>query len=201
MKSPRLFGRLARWRWAQVSVSAAALILSGCSTAERRAPGISNADVAFAAGMTQHHAQTMQLVNLAQVRSLPVRQWAWTDSVRRRQLSEITRLTRMLRHWDRSVPETGLQHADEGKHLRFDTTVPGVLVDDQIEALHRLRGRELAQQWLGLLITHEEGAVRIADTEVSEGADADAVGFARDDRARHAAVLVHLRALLERVNG
>jgi uncharacterized protein (DUF305 family) len=196
-----LFGHLARWRWVPVSVSAAALVLSGCSTAEHPAPGTSNADVAFAASMTQHHAQTMQLVNLTQVRSLPVRQWAWTDSVRRRQLSEITQLSRMLRHWDRPVPETGLQHADEGKHLRFDTTVPGVLADDQIEALHRLRGRVLAQQWLGLLITHEEGAVRMADAEVNEGADDDAVGFARTDRARHVAVLVHLRALLERVNG
>ena len=80
-----------------VAMAVAAMGVSACGTSSDSATGISGADVSFASGMTQHHAQTMQLVNLVALQGLPARQWVWTDSVRQRRLSEITQLTRMLR--------------------------------------------------------------------------------------------------------
>jgi uncharacterized protein (DUF305 family) len=179
-----------------------ALAATGCGNEEAADPDAPNAtDVAFAADMTQHHAQTMQLVNLAVTRTLPVHQWAWTEGVRTRRVAELRRLTDQLRAWGQPVPETGMQHADEGKHLAFDTGIPGVAGPAEMHALDELRGAALARAWLTLMIEHERGAVELAQHEVDSGQQASAVEYARDDRERHRRLVRQLERLVTRAGG
>ena len=186
-------------------ITAATLLLTalvataaaGCGSQDQPDPGGTNsADVSFASDMAQHHAQTVQLVNLAVTRTLPTSQWAWTEAARTRHIAELRTLTRELRAWGEPVPETGMQHADEGKHVAFDTSIPGVVGETEVHALDDLRGGLLARRWLQLMIRHEQGAVELARTEVDSGQNAAAVAYARDDLGRHRKLINRLERLV-----
>ena len=180
-------------------LSAFTVTTAGCGSDEQADPaGFNQPDAAFATQMAQHHAQTMQLVNLPETRALPASAWAWTEGVRTRRLKELHTLTRLLRSWDQPVPETGMQHADEGKHVQFDTAIAGIAPERDIHALSRLRGVQLRDKWLQLLIEHERGAVELADNEVARGQNAEALEFARADRDRHATLITQLQELAGR---
>lgn len=183
-----------RWRAAVIAFGAlaAGTGLAGCGGDPN---GFNEADVTFAADMTQHHAQTVQLVNLPLRHRVPSRDTAWTDPVRTQRFTELQAFARLLRAWGHKVPDTGLEHSDEGKHVSLDPRIPGVLNEQQMHALERGSDAAFARSWLREVIRHEEGAVRMAAAEVADGQNAQAVAMARRDRAAHAALVAELQRL------
>lgn len=177
---------------ATCSALAAATVVAGCGADPN---GFNDADVKFAADMTQHHAQTVQLVNLPLRHRVPTADGMWTDSARTRLFTELEVLERLLRSWRQPVPETGLDHSDEGKHITFDARIPGVLTGRQMQALERAPDRAFTRMWLQQLIRHERAAVRMAADEVADGQNAKAVAIARKDKAAHAALVAKLEQL------
>lgn len=173
-----------------------------CSVDDQPNPAATSAaDVAFATDMAEHHAQTVQLVNLAVTRTLPASQWAWTEAARTRRIAELRILTHELKAWGEPVPETGMQHADEGKHLAFDTDIPGVAAEAEVHALENLRGGALARRWLQLMIRHEKGAAELAQAEAESGQNAHAVAYARDDFQRHRRLATRLEQIVTGMQG
>lgn len=177
---------------ATFGVLAAGTVVTGCGGDPT---GFNDADVRFASDMTQHHAQTVQLVNLPLRHRVPSQEVSWTDSARARRFTELQAFAKLLRSWGQKVPDTGLDHSDEGKHISFDARIPGVLAGKQMHALERARDREFTRTWLRELIQHEQGAVRIATAEVADGQNAKAVAMARKDRREHAALVSELQPL------
>jgi uncharacterized protein (DUF305 family) len=171
---------------------AAATVLAGCGADPN---GFNDADVRFAADMTQHHAQTVRLVNLPLRHRVPTADGMWTDAARTRLFSELQVLERLLRSWGEKVPETGLDHSDEGKHITFDAAIPGVLTGQEMQALEQAPDRAFTRVWLQQLIRHERAAVRMAADEVADGQNAKAVALARRDKAAHAALVAKLEQL------
>ena len=190
-----------RQRVAAVVVVAAlnASVLVACSDDASGDPkGVNDADVTYASSVVAHHAQSVQLLNLS-LRHLDAgpEVGAWVDAARTRRFRELRAGQHMLRSWDEKVPETGLGHADEGKHLVFDTGIPGVLAAEDVRAIERAKGVGFVRAWLNGLIDHELGAVRLAETEIAGGQNAKTVAVAEKDRAAHAAQVDRLRRMLE----
>lgn len=179
-----------------IGATSLALMLTACGSDGSGGGGANAADAAYARSVTQHHAQTLQLINLPSIHTLPTAVWAWTDPVRTQQLAELTRAVRLLRGWHESIPETGLRHIDEGSQPRFDTSIPGVLTPQQVDSLANLRGSRLQRAWLQLFITHEQGAIRLAQREVAGGQEPVTVDSAQQDVQRHRRLLAKLRRLL-----
>ena len=173
-------------------VLAAGTVVAGCGGDPN---GFNDADVTFASDMTQHHAQTVQLVNLPLQHRVPSGDVAWTDSARARRFTELQAFANLLRSWGEKVPDTGLDHSDEGKHATFDAGIPGVLAGKRMHALERASDREFTRTWLRELIRHEQAAVRMAAAEVADGQNAKAVAMARKDKREHAALVSQLQRL------
>ncbi|NUR06044.1 MAG: DUF305 domain-containing protein [Nocardioidaceae bacterium] len=164
--------------------------LSGCGSDPNET------DTSWAKDVTEHHAQTVQLINLPLARPVPQAAVAWTDRARERRVTELAQVERMLDGWQEKVPETGLDHADEGKHVTFDPSIPGVLDAADVERVTALRGRAFVDAWLRRLIAHEQGAVTLAQREIDDGANAEAVAFAKQDMEVHQRQVAQLQSLL-----
>ena len=189
---PRPGRRLRSAAVAAFGALAAGTALAGCGGDPS---GFNDADVTFASDMTQHHAQTVQLVNLPLRHRVPSQDASWTDSARARRFTELQAYAKLLRSWKEKVPDTGLDHSDEGKHVTFDAGIPGVLTETQMHALERSTDQEFTRLWLRQLIRHEQAAVRMAAAEVADGQNAKAVALARKDEGMHAALVTQLRRL------
>ena len=62
--------------------------------------------------------------------------------------------------------------------------MPGMVDDGTMSKLESLKGAEFDTLWLQSMIGHHEGAIEMANTEIADGANADAKKLAQDDRRR-----------------
>lgn len=182
---------------AGAAVALTASALAGCSQDPGEDPtGVNDADVTYVSSVVAHHAQSIQLLNLRPQQPADLQVGLWVDSARMRRLHELHVTERMLRGWDRPVPETGLDHSDEGKHIEFDTDIAGVLPHARVRTIEAAKGDAFNRSWLSALLEHELGAVRLAEAEIAAGQNAETVALAEKDRAAHAAQAERLRRML-----
>jgi uncharacterized protein (DUF305 family) len=180
-----------------VVLCATAAVVVALASCGADAAGHNQADTDYAGDLVAQHAQTVHLLNLSVGRpAVSAEAGLMADAARTRHLNELATGSRMLRRWSEEVPETGLEHSDEGRHVQFDTSIPGVLSGQRIEALENKDGPTFERQWLRDLIVHEKGAIKLAATEAEDGQNANAVEFAKRDKAAHESSLRRLRGLL-----
>jgi len=171
--------------------------VAGCS---RGGAGPNAADRTYAEQVVEHHAQTLQILDLALGRpGVTSHMGAVADGTRRDMFAEASKATRRLRSWHLAVPVTALEHHEVDTRPHYDQSVPGMLSADDLAALQHTRDGDFVAAWLGRLVSHEAGAVRLAGAEVAHGADPGTVAVARADLAQHRHRLTALRALLERL--
>lgn len=111
----------------------------------------------FVAAMVPHHRLGVELLEIAQPRVHDVRVRRLVFAMGDYHHSELHHLERRLQQW-------GVAEAQR---------YPGHLAPATLEELRRLAGRPHDVAWLQAMIEHHEGAVAIAQRQVSEGDDAD----------------------------
>ncbi len=127
-----------------------------------------DADVAFATGMIPHHAQAIQMADLAIQRgaSAPVKDLA--GKVKAAQAPEIAQLSGWLGGWGKPVPATGgsmdMDHG-AGQHAGME----GMMSAAEMDALAKASGAAFDTMWLQMMIRHHEGAVTMAKTQLAGG--------------------------------
>jgi len=171
-----------------VAAMAAILALTGCGSDEpqndiRTAPNgdeFSDADVAFATDMIQHHAQALQMVDMTVGRTLDPEVQQLTDDIRAAQGPEIELMADWLTDWDMPVPETVRVDANAGGHgdMEMDSDMPGMMTEEQMSELEAAQGDVFQDMWLEMMIMHHQGAVEMAETEQSEGTFGAAIDLA-----------------------
>ena len=191
--------RRARRRRGRLAIVGSVVLLTNLAACggEQESAETSKGDTDFASAMTQHHAQTLQLLNMPQTLRLDADLVSWTDPTRSERFNEIDDLTAMLRAWGAEVPATGLDHASEGDHVEFDTSIEGILSDDAVSEVRRAKGAKFVDAWFQALLDHERGALALAQAYVDQGDDAAALRFAERDVERH----TDLISTLERLAG
>ena len=176
---------------ALVAAAATAIVLSSCTSpasdghtdhthggestaaapsADSPAPN-NAADVAFVTGMIPHHEQAVAMSALVPERSTDPAIIKLAADVSAAQGPEIETMKVFLVQWNAGT-DTGHEGHDMG-------SMDGMLDDATMKQLESLRGNEFDTLWLKSMIAHHEGAIKMANTEIADGANADAKTLAQ----------------------
>lgn len=166
---------------------AAGALLTGCgsSTADSQAPqtssaqaavdAASDADVAFAQLMIPHHAQAVEMADLALQQGTSSDVLALAEQIKAAQDPEIQQMRGWLAAW--GAPE----EMDGGDHSDMDMggmSVSGMMTDDDMSALMNAAGEEFDRMWLQMMIAHHQGAIQMAEQVLADSTNPDVTALA-----------------------
>lgn len=157
-----------------------------------------DADVDYATGMIQHHAQALSMVDLTVGRKLSPELTKLTEQVRAVQGPEIETMVDWLNEWDQPVPETMRDHvnAHGGGEVETDPQMPGMMSSEQLDELGSARGAAFEQLWLEMMIEHHRGAIEMAEAERSAGEMPEVIDLAEAVIAAQQEEIEQMEALL-----
>lgn len=156
------------------------------------------ADVDFATQMIPHHAQAVQMVVIAQGRDLDPPVAALMEQIRSAQVPEIETMSDWLSAWGEPVPETSLDHSNAGENMEdMDMgDMTGMMTADQMNALEAATGPTFQTMWLQMMVAHHEGAIEMAEVELEEGTNPDAIALATNIAESQTAEIDTIEGLL-----
>jgi uncharacterized protein (DUF305 family) len=145
-----------------------------------------SADVSYARMMIQHHAQALEMTELApkQAESGQVKKLAGRISAA--QGPEIRAMEGWLETNGEKTADGGHDHA----------AMPGMATEAQMKQLRAARGKAFDQLFLTLMITHHEGAISMATDVKSEGNNVLIEEMADDVVAQQTSEISRMRAML-----
>ena len=156
-------------------------------------------DVAFMQMMIPHHAQAIDMAELAPERagSDVVRRLA--ERIRAAQGPEILTMAAWLADRGLAVPKAGddMSDFDHGEHGHNSLT--GMLSDAQMTRLASARGKEFDRLFLTGMIQHHQGAVAMANDANPEVSDVLVNELVADVNASQTAEINRMRDLLSAV--
>jgi uncharacterized protein (DUF305 family) len=169
---------------------------SGAKAAGPAAPGPRNdADIAFATGMIPHHAQAVQMADLALQRGVRREVKDLAAAVKAAQGPEITQLSGWLSGWGKPVPATdGSMSMDHGAGGHGGMV--GMMSDDEMKQLAAATGASFDTLWLQMMIKHHEGAVTMAQTQLAEGENPAVKALAQTIASSQAQEIATMKTLL-----
>lgn len=164
--------------------------LAAAALADSVRHSYSQADIDFMAGMIQHHAQALVMSRLAPTHGASGPLGIMTRRIINAQKDEIALMERWLEDRDEQVPDTGM---DKGQMM------PGMLTDDQLDALGAAQGLEFDRLFLTYMIQHHRGAVTmVSELFATDGAAREQTVFklASDIEADQASEIVRMQSML-----
>ncbi|TQN44077.1 uncharacterized protein (DUF305 family) [Blastococcus colisei] len=166
---------------------AGAVLLGGCSGAVDGTAADSNpsadssatvseefndADVVFAQGMIPHHEGALVMAEMALQRASDPRVLDLAERIQAGQGPEIDLMTGWLEEWGEPVESGGMGGMDHGSDGGMDHGSEGM--GDMPAA-----GPDFDVMWLQSMIEHHDGAVVMAQIEIDDGANEEAIDLAR----------------------
>ncbi|MDX3640397.1 DUF305 domain-containing protein [Streptomyces sp. MB09-02B] len=133
--------------------------------------GFNDADVTFAQMMIPHHAQALDMAQLADGRASDAELKAIAEQIEKAQEPEIETMKGWLRSWDKpTAPESmpGMDHGDDD----------GMMSDADMRRLKGLKGTEFDKTFAEMMIQHHNGAITMAEDEQKNGRYGAAVKMA-----------------------
>lgn len=170
------------------TVVAAMIALAGCSTgtdggsmpgmdhgtsATSAQPSASSkdnnaSDTMFAQMMIPHHVQAVEMSDIMLAKKdIDAKITALAEEIKTAQDPEITKMTTWLTGWSEPT-------AMAGSH-----SMNGMMTSADLDKLNAAEGTEASKLFLIQMIAHHEGAVEMAQTEATNGQNADAVALAK----------------------
>ncbi|QNA92834.1 MULTISPECIES: DUF305 domain-containing protein [unclassified Microbacterium] len=162
----------------------AVLILSGCADGadDGSTPGMdhgssaasteaNDADVMFGSMMIVHHEQAIEMSDIVlAAEDVDPAVTALAERIKNAQGPEIEQLEGWLDEWGVEAEDrdaVGMDHGD------------GMMSDDDLAALQAADGAEASRLFLEQMIVHHEGAVEMAQAQVDDGENPEAVELAQ----------------------
>ncbi|MGY1718308.1 DUF305 domain-containing protein [Blastococcus sp. SYSU DS0552] len=163
-----------------------------------------DADVSFAAGMIAHHQQALAMAQLADDRAADPRVRDLAERIEAAQGPEIEILRGWLDQWG-AEPMDGMGHDGTGRggmgHDGMGHGAGGMMSEQDMHALMAATGAEFDRLFLEQMVVHHTGAVRMAETQLAEGENADAMALADAIRDSQAAEIAEMEQLLTDLGG
>ena len=164
---------------AVLAALAAVILLSACGGSTTRNTGTSTpanqpashnlADVAFTANMLPHHQQGLDLAAMVPSHTANANLIKLASGIAGSQQPEIKTLKGFLVQWSaRSDADT-----------RGPADVDMMVDQATMTKLGSLQGADFDKLWLQSMISHHQGAIDMANTEISNGVNTDAVTMAK----------------------
>ena len=157
-----------------------------------------DADVTFARGMIPHHQQAVEMARLAASRAEDPRVRDLAERVEAAQQPEIETLSGWLDGWGADPGHDGdamdgMDHGPGG--------MDGMMTADDLRALADATGAEFDRLFLEQMIAHHTGAVAMAETEIADGRNPEAVTLAESIRDSQSTEIAEMRQLLSELGG
>jgi uncharacterized protein (DUF305 family) len=157
--------------------------------------GYNSADVTFATTMVPHHQQAIEMSTMAVERSIDPELIALANQIIATQQPEVNILNVFLVQWNEN-PENRTGGGDVAEDTP-EPSVPGMVDDATIAKLESLRGPEFDRLWLQSMISHHQGAVAMAKSEIADGKNVDAIAVAETIVAGQDAQIGQMTRMLE----
>jgi uncharacterized protein (DUF305 family) len=171
-----------------------------------------DADVAFVRGMIPHHAQAIQMSQLAEQRATNPQVKQLATTITQGQGPELEQMQAMLQSWGLPAQPTGpgamsgMPGATGMPGMTgmpatpgMPPAMPGMMSDGQMQQLGQASGREFDRMWLQMMIQHHTGAVQMAETELREGQNAQAKALAQKIIDEQRAQIAQMQKLLQTI--
>lgn len=127
-----------------------------------------DADVMFAQGMIPHHEQAVEMAKLAGDRAESQEVKDLAADIEAAQDPEIEQMTGWLEEWDQPMEMDGMDSMEMG----------GMMSEDQMSELEDATGAEFDAMFLEMMIEHHEGTIAMAQDQVDDGKNAEAIALA-----------------------
>ncbi|PZQ89531.1 MAG: DUF305 domain-containing protein [Leifsonia xyli] len=188
---------------------AAALVLAGCSSNNDNMDGMAGmdhgsmgmgspssssadanaADSMFAMMMIPHHQQAVVMSDMMLAKDgLDPRITELAQQIKDAQGPEIDKMKSWLDGWGTPY--------DESSAMSMGDMMSGMLSDDDLSALDAATGTDASKLFLTQMIAHHEGALEMAQSEVDNGQNADAVALAKEIVTAQTAEIATMKELL-----
>jgi uncharacterized protein (DUF305 family) len=147
------------------------------STAEEDTAAVStdaehnDADVTFAQMMIPHHQQALEMAQLAPSRAQDPRVLDLARRIEDAQTPEIDQMESWLEAWGADDGDMGDMDHDMGSG-------EGMMSEADMAALDAASGTDFDIMFLDLMIEHHRGAIAMADTQLQDGENAEALALA-----------------------
>ncbi|GGG27664.1 lipoprotein [Rhodococcoides trifolii] len=133
-----------------------------------------DADVMFASMMYPHHAQAVEMAAMVEGRTTNPDVIALAGEIESAQKPEMDQLTSWLSEWGQPAPSADMGSMDGMDH----SSGSGMMSAQDMDSLMTLSGADFDRQWLTMMVQHHQGAVTMAQTEITDGTNPDAIALA-----------------------
>lgn len=144
-------------------------------------------DATFASDMIVHHRGAIEMAKLASSRAADPTVVTLAKRIEAAQQPEITTMSAWLRSWGMEMPSEMA-----GMH----DSMPGMMSPADMDKLTAARGPEFDDMFLTMMIEHHEGALTMAQTEVSAGSNPEAKSLAQKVIQDQTAEIAEMRKML-----
>jgi uncharacterized protein (DUF305 family) len=130
-----------------------------------------DADVMFARGMIPHHQQAVAMSDMILAKDgIDAKVTDLATQIKAAQAPEIAQMSGWLAGWgENPSPSMGMDHDMGG----------GMMSQADMDALDQATGQDAARLFLTGMITHHKGAITMAQNEVANGQNPEAVALAQ----------------------
>ena len=123
------------------------------------------ADIDFMTHMISHHAQAIEMSKWAPTHGASPEVQRLAARIINAQQDEIRLMQQWLADRNQKVPEAKpVKMTHEMNGMTHEMTMPGMLTDEQMQALEAARGRAFDELFLKHMIAHHQGAVSMVKT-------------------------------------
>ena len=176
---------------------------SGESTAGSSAEAAAHnaADVSFNQMMIPHHQQAVAMADLVPSRTDNVAVRELAGQIKNAQQPEIDQMTQRLESWGVSpgAQEHGSQQHGSmasGSTAHGTMGMSGMMSDQDMTAIENARGAEFDRLWLQGMISHHQGAIDMANTELADGVDPGSRALAEQIKKTQQTEIDRMRSML-----
>ena len=175
------------------------------------------ADLTFAQGMIVHHQGAIEMADLATDRAANTQVKELATRIKAAQDPEIQQMQTWLTAWGvamtgstaASTADDGMGGMDHGgmsgmgkegdmsSSAAAGMSMPGMMSDAQMQQLTDASGAEFDRLFLEMMIMHHQGAIEMANTELAEGSNPDALALAESITTSQTAEITEMQQLLQ----
>lgn len=153
-----------------------------------------DADIAFAQGMVPHHAQAVEMAEMALDTSQDDQLRDLAERIKAAQQPEIDQMTSLLEAWGEPVQANPDGHGMGS--MGGDAMGPGMMSDDEMGQMRAMGGAAFDEMWLTMMIRHHEGAIEMAEEHQAEGQSSEALALSEAIITAQQAEVDEMRAML-----
>ncbi|SDF24579.1 Uncharacterized conserved protein, DUF305 family [Blastococcus aurantiacus] len=155
-----------------------------------------DADIAFASGMVPHHKGAIEMAQLAAGRAADPRVLDLASRIEAAQGPEIDTLNGWLAEWG-AATDSGMDHGS----MDHESADSGHMGGMDMAALMDATGAEFDRLFLEEMVVHHRGAVDMAEAELAEGRNSEALAMAETIRDTQVGEIAAMEQLLTELGG